>query len=241
MNNIKEAKNTTEFENKQKAYGRYRYTDNAIALEHWIQQLPDELKELGFKKIKKYRGDKTYVQAEFDIEPAYDLVGPYQKQLYQDLFDEILPIAEKAFSCYLNDENFEDWENSDESTKEATLKDVITERGRYKVDYWEALKHYVNRHPKELAIFSKYSDYQGSGTTDHPLNVAWTKDGRNMSSDSIGKAAVTLKCTLERTTDDICYYNIEFGKDRWQGTTASELEADWDDFLVNSFGNCLGA
>lgn len=241
MNNIKEAKNTTEFETKQKAYGYYDYTDDAIALVHWIHSLPDELKELGFKKIKKYRGDKTYVQAEFDIEPAYDLVGPYQKQLYQDLFDELLPIAEKAFSCYLNDENFEEWENSDESTKEATLKNVIIERGRYKKGYWEALEHYVNRHPKELAIFSKYVDYQGSNTTDHPLNIAWTKDGRNMSSGSIGKAALTLKCTLERTTDDICYYNIEFGEDRWQGTTASELEADWDDFLVNSFGNCLGA
>lgn len=240
MNNIKEAKNTTEFENKQKAYGFYHYTNDAKALEHWIWQLPDELKELGFKKIKKYRGDKSYVQAEFSIEPAYDLVGPYQKQLYQDLFDELLPIAEKAFSCYLNDENFENWENSDESTKEATLKDIITKRGKYKVDYWEALKHYVNRHPKELAIFSKYIYYPDSSNPDQPLYVAWTKDDRNASSKYIRNTLLTLKCTLERTTDDICYYNIEFGKDRWQGTTASELEADWDDFLV-SFGNCLGA
>lgn len=240
MNNIKEAKNTTEFENKQKAYGYYHYTNDAKALEHWIHSLPGELKELGFKKIKKYRGDDTYVQAEFSIEPAYDLVGPYQKQLYQDLFDELLPIAEKAFSCYLNDENFENWENSDESTKEATLKDIITKRGKYKVDYWEALKHYVNRHPKELAIFSKYIYYPDSSTPDQPLYVAWTKDDRNASSRYIRNTLLTLKCTLERTTDDICYYNIEFGKDRWQGTTASELEADWDDFL-NSFGNCLGA
>ena len=246
MNNLKEAKNPTKFSDQEKTWGKYNQTDDAKALVNWISNLPSELKELGFTQIKRYRVDKTYVQAKFEIEAAYGVAGPYEKQYFQDLLDEALPVAEKAFLTYLDDDRFlEEWENADEEAKKEMLKNVLEnkEMDDFK-NAFDALMHYERRHPGSLPnvkVWGKGDGYETLlGGKEFPFRAAQTKDVRNSSGD-LRYTELEFTFTLERTKDNTVYYNFAFGKNRWQGTTMSELEADWDDFLVNNLANYLGA
>lgn len=245
MNDIKEAKNTTKFAGQDKTWGQYNKTDDAEALVNWISNLPAELKELGFTQIKRYRADKTYVQAKFEIEAAYGTAGPYEKQYFQDLLDEALPVVEKAFLTYLDDEILEKWENADEEAKKEILKAVLEDKAPD--DFKKAinaLMYYERRHPGSLPNLKDWEEgaysYESRTGKDFPYKTARTKDNRNASGD-LHHNDIMLTFILERTKDNTVYYDFGFGKDYWRGTTMSELEADWDDFLVNCFANYLGA
>ena len=245
MNNLKEAKNTTKFRDQGKTWGKYNQTDDAKALVNWISNLPSELKELGFTQIKQYRSDKTYVQANFKYEAAYGTTGPYEKQYFQDLLDEALPVVEKAFLTYLDDETLEKWENADEEAKKEMLKNVLEnkEMDDFK-NAFDALMHYERRYPGSLPNIKDWGegdyDYERRTGKEFPHKTARIKDARNASGD-FRYDELKFTFTLERAKDNTVYYCFAFNKNSWQGTTMSELEADWDDFLINNLANYLGA
>lgn len=145
----------------------------------------------------------------------------------------------------MDDEFLEEWENADEEAKKEMLKNVLEnkEMDDFK-NAFDALMHYERRHPGSLPnvkVWEKDDGYETlPGGKEFPFRAAQTKDVRNSSGD-LRYTELEFTFTLERTKDNTVYYDFAFGKNRWQGTTMSELEADWDDFLINNLANYLGA
>lgn len=236
--NITEAKN---LETKSSSWGSYKSTDDAEKIVAWIHKLPEQLKELGFQKIKKFRKDYTYVQAQFKVEAAYGDMGPKERAQYEKMANEILS-KENLFTTYLDDDELlDEWEKLDRDSKIEALIDNLKGWGNALED---AIKRYVRRYPGSLP---EYLNRRNAYGNENRAEVARVKDLRN-SSDALrlshsaeGYRYVELQVDLERTKEKELFYYISFGRDHWTGTTMKELEADWDDFLVNSFGNALGA
>lgn len=241
MTNLKEARGK-KYDNI--AWGKVKDTPDAKAIYEWMQNLPEELKELGFKRIKKFRKDHTYIQAHFDIEAAYATPGPHTSAFFQKLVDEAIVVADKAFSYYLDDDLLNDWEKFSTDVKRDNLAHLID-----KDDYQDALNRYTRRHPDELPTVEKFLKTCNSYNDDeNPLTTARDLDYRNNSPAvvPIARASdvnrdIEFLFTLERDRNHTLYYNIHYKKIYWRGETIKELEEDWDDFLVNEFGNDLGA
>jgi hypothetical protein len=236
--NIKEAKNV---ENDSMSWGMYKPTEDAEKIVAWIHELPEQLKELGFQKIRKLRKDHTYVQAQFKIEAAYGDTGPNERNQYEKIANEILS-KENLFTTYLDDDELlDEWEKLDRDSKVETLIDNLKGWGS---DFETAIKRYVRRHPGSLPEYLNKAHAHGDENRveyANKLDLRNSSDALDLSFSGDGYRYVELVVNLERKRNKELFYCIRFAGDSWQGTTMKELEADWDDFLVNSFGNALGA
>ena len=236
--NITEAKNT---EYKNIAWGKYKSTDDAEKLVDWIHELPEQLKELGFQKIRKLRKDHTYVQAQFKVEAAYGDMGPKERAQYEKIANEILA-KENLFTVYLDDDELlAEWEKLDRDSKIETLIENLRGWGSA---FEDAIKRYVRRYPGSLPEYSNSRHAHGNENRieyANRLDLRNSSDALDLSFGADGYRYVELVANLERTKEKELFYCIRFAGNYWEGTTMQELEADWDDFLVNSFGSALGA